>query len=142
MFYSYHLFGCLMQVFVGNLDPNIPEEELKQTFLQFGDIVYVKIIVGKGCGFVQFGTRFVLYLVFKLSLDCPYDYNTTMQMPHPPTLFLYTRTHMCVCVYIYILYINMLAELECWFIRLGLVTVNPLLRQRKLDKYKKNERRP
>lgn len=70
MFYSYHLFGCLMQIFVGNLDPNIPEEELKQTFLQFGDIVYVKIIVGKGCGFVQFGTRFVLCLAFKLSLDC------------------------------------------------------------------------
>ncbi|KAM5558227.1 polyadenylate-binding protein RBP47B'-like [Rosa sericea] len=44
-------------IFVGNLDPNITEEELKQTFLQFGDIVYVKIPAGKGCGFVQFGTR-------------------------------------------------------------------------------------
>ncbi|KAL6223613.1 hypothetical protein ACLB2K_006996 [Fragaria x ananassa] len=44
-------------IFVGNLDPNISEEELKQTFLQFGDIVYVKIPAGKGCGFVQFGTR-------------------------------------------------------------------------------------
>ncbi|KAF3452545.1 hypothetical protein FNV43_RR02978 [Rhamnella rubrinervis] len=44
-------------IFVGNLDPNITEEELKQTFLQFGEIVYVKIPVGKGCGFVQFGTR-------------------------------------------------------------------------------------
>ncbi|XP_050363053.1 LOW QUALITY PROTEIN: polyadenylate-binding protein RBP47B'-like [Argentina anserina] len=45
--------------FVGNLDPNIAEEELKQTFLQFGDIVYVKTPAGKakGCGFVQFGTR-------------------------------------------------------------------------------------
>ncbi|KAF5471218.1 hypothetical protein F2P56_011671 [Juglans regia] len=44
-------------IFVGNLDPNVSEEELKQTFLQFGEIVYVKIPVGKGCGFVQFGTR-------------------------------------------------------------------------------------
>ncbi|XP_059430539.1 polyadenylate-binding protein RBP47B' isoform X2 [Corylus avellana] len=44
-------------IFVGNLDPNVTEEELKQTFLQFGEIVYVKIPVGKGCGFVQFGTR-------------------------------------------------------------------------------------
>lgn len=44
-------------IFVGNLDPNVSEEELKQTFLHFGDIVYVKIPVGKGCGFIQFGTR-------------------------------------------------------------------------------------
>ncbi|KDP22083.1 hypothetical protein JCGZ_25914 [Jatropha curcas] len=44
-------------IFVGNLDPNVTEEELRQTFLQFGEIVYVKIPVGRGCGFVQFGTR-------------------------------------------------------------------------------------
>ncbi|KAM3696684.1 hypothetical protein ACB098_06G057600 [Castanea mollissima] len=44
-------------IFVRNLDPNVTEEELKQTFLQFGEIAYVKIPVGKGCGFVQFGTR-------------------------------------------------------------------------------------
>lgn len=50
---------CLMQIFVGNLDPNVTEEELKQSFMQFGEIPYVKIPVGKGCGFVQFGTRFV-----------------------------------------------------------------------------------
>lgn len=50
---------CPMQIFVGNLDPNVAEDELKQTFMQFGDIFNVKIPVGKGCGFVQFGTRFV-----------------------------------------------------------------------------------
>ncbi|XP_028757148.1 polyadenylate-binding protein RBP47B' [Neltuma alba] len=44
-------------IFVGNLDLNVTEEELKQTFLQFGEIVSVKIQAGKGCGFVQFGTR-------------------------------------------------------------------------------------
>ncbi|XP_048430806.1 polyadenylate-binding protein RBP47B'-like isoform X2 [Pyrus x bretschneideri] len=44
-------------IFVGNLDPNVMEDELKQTFMQFGEIFYVKIPVGKGCGFVQFGTR-------------------------------------------------------------------------------------
>uniref|UniRef100_A0A803PTA3 RRM domain-containing protein n=1 Tax=Cannabis sativa TaxID=3483 RepID=A0A803PTA3_CANSA len=44
-------------IFVGNLDQNITEEELKQTFLQFGEIVYVKIPAGKGCGFIQFGIR-------------------------------------------------------------------------------------
>ncbi|WCJ36902.1 Polyadenylate-binding protein RBP47B' [Euphorbia peplus] len=44
-------------IFVGNLDPNVTEEELKHTFLQFGEIPYVKIPVGRGCGFVQFATR-------------------------------------------------------------------------------------
>lgn len=44
-------------IFVGNLDPNVSEEELKQTFLHFGEIVYVKIPMGKGCGFIQFGAR-------------------------------------------------------------------------------------
>ncbi|KAH9741274.1 trna selenocysteine 1-associated protein 1-related [Citrus sinensis] len=41
-------------IFVGNLDPNVTEEELKQTFLHFGEIVNVKIPMGRGCGFVQF----------------------------------------------------------------------------------------
>ncbi|KAG4948097.1 hypothetical protein JHK86_041336 [Glycine max] len=44
-------------IFVGNLDLNVSEEELKQNFLQFGEIVSVKVQSGKGCGFVQFGTR-------------------------------------------------------------------------------------
>ncbi|KAJ0020938.1 hypothetical protein Pint_31088 [Pistacia integerrima] len=44
-------------IFVGNLDPNATEEELRQTFLHFGEIVNVKIPVGRGCGFVQFAAR-------------------------------------------------------------------------------------
>ncbi|WVY99359.1 hypothetical protein V8G54_025429, partial [Vigna mungo] len=44
-------------IFVGNLDPNVSEEELKQNFLEFGEIISVKIPPGKGCGFVQFRTR-------------------------------------------------------------------------------------
>ncbi|XWS16709.1 hypothetical protein CRYUN_Cryun33cG0000500 [Craigia yunnanensis] len=44
-------------MFVGNLDPNVTEEELKQFFLPLGEIVYVKIPAAKGCGFVQFATR-------------------------------------------------------------------------------------
>ncbi|GJZ09904.1 polyadenylate-binding protein RBP47B' [Tanacetum coccineum] len=44
-------------VYVGNLDPVITEEELRQLFMQFGDIVYTKIPVAKGCGFVQFTAR-------------------------------------------------------------------------------------
>jgi RNA recognition motif-containing protein len=46
-----------MQIFVGNLDLNVSEEELKQNFLQFGEIVSVKVHAGKACGFVQFGAR-------------------------------------------------------------------------------------
>ncbi|KAL3647570.1 Polyadenylate-binding protein rbp47b' [Castilleja foliolosa] len=44
-------------VYIGNLDPNVTEEELRQIFLQFGDIIYVKIPAAKGCGFVQFAAR-------------------------------------------------------------------------------------
>ncbi|KAJ7570721.1 hypothetical protein O6H91_01G132900 [Diphasiastrum complanatum] len=44
-------------VFVGGLDHNVTDEELRQVFSQFGEIVYVKIPVGKGCGFVQYTSR-------------------------------------------------------------------------------------
>ncbi|KAF2324414.1 hypothetical protein GH714_013789 [Hevea brasiliensis] len=44
-------------IFVGGLDPNVTDEDLKQPFSQYGEIVSVKIPVGKGCGFVQFGNR-------------------------------------------------------------------------------------
>jgi len=54
----FHWHDFFLQIFVGSLDLNVSEEELKQNFLQFGEIVSVKIPPGKGCGFVQFGTRF------------------------------------------------------------------------------------
>ncbi|XP_021278430.1 polyadenylate-binding protein RBP47B' [Herrania umbratica] len=44
-------------IFIGNLDPNVTEEELKQLFSPLGEIAYVKIPAAKGCGFVQFATR-------------------------------------------------------------------------------------
>ncbi|XP_059665254.1 polyadenylate-binding protein RBP47B'-like [Cornus florida] len=44
-------------VYIGNLDPNLTEEELRSIFLQFGEIIYVKIPTTNGCGFVQFATR-------------------------------------------------------------------------------------
>jgi len=49
----------LLQIFVGGLDPNVTEEELKQIFSQFGELIYVKIPAGKGCGFVQFSARYI-----------------------------------------------------------------------------------
>ncbi|GKV04681.1 hypothetical protein SLEP1_g16806 [Rubroshorea leprosula] len=44
-------------IFVGGLDPNVTDEELRQSFSQYGEIVSIKIPTGKGCGFVQFANR-------------------------------------------------------------------------------------
>lgn len=44
-------------IFVGGLDPTVSDEDLRQPFSQYGDIVSVKIPIGKGCGFVQFANR-------------------------------------------------------------------------------------
>ncbi|CAH9091465.1 unnamed protein product [Cuscuta europaea] len=44
-------------IFVGGLDPNVGDEDLRQPFLQYGEVVSVKIPAGKGCGFVQFANR-------------------------------------------------------------------------------------
>mmetsp|Transcript_6156 Transcript_6156/g.11515 ORF Transcript_6156/g.11515 Transcript_6156/m.11515 type:complete len:660 (+) Transcript_6156:90-2069(+) len=44
-------------VFVGGLDKTVKEEELWVHFAPFGELVYVKIPQGKGCGFVQFMRR-------------------------------------------------------------------------------------
>lgn len=41
-------------IFVGGLSSLISEETLKTFFVPFGEITYVKIPPGKGCGFVQF----------------------------------------------------------------------------------------
>ncbi|KAI5424870.1 Polyadenylate-binding protein rbp47b [Lathyrus oleraceus] len=44
-------------IFVGGLDSEISDEDLRQPFLQYGDVVSVKIPIGKGCGFVQLADR-------------------------------------------------------------------------------------
>lgn len=51
----------ILQIFIGNLDANVTEDELKQICVQFGELIYVKIPIGKGCGFVQYASRYVLY---------------------------------------------------------------------------------
>ena len=54
-----------MQIFVGGLDPKATEDVLKQVFTPYGDVVHVKIPVGKRCGFVQYASRFTIFtLVF------------------------------------------------------------------------------
>ncbi|KAK6154424.1 hypothetical protein DH2020_008672 [Rehmannia glutinosa] len=44
-------------IFVGGLDPMVTDDLLRQVFSQYGDLVHVKIPVGKRCGFVQFADR-------------------------------------------------------------------------------------
>ncbi|XP_008797245.2 polyadenylate-binding protein RBP47-like [Phoenix dactylifera] len=44
-------------VFVGGLDTNVSEDDLRQVFSQYGEIASVKIPSGKQCGFVQFVQR-------------------------------------------------------------------------------------
>ncbi|KAG8365081.1 hypothetical protein BUALT_Bualt18G0067100 [Buddleja alternifolia] len=44
-------------IFVGGLDPNVTDDHLRQVFSQYGELVHVKIPVGKRCGFVQFADR-------------------------------------------------------------------------------------
>jgi RNA recognition motif-containing protein len=44
-------------VFVGGLSSQVNEDELRRYFAPFGDITYVKIPPGKGCGFVQYVQR-------------------------------------------------------------------------------------
>ncbi|KAI7744261.1 hypothetical protein M8C21_012269 [Ambrosia artemisiifolia] len=44
-------------IFVGGLDPTVSDEDLRQSFAEYGEIVSVKIPIGKGCGFVQFANR-------------------------------------------------------------------------------------
>lgn len=46
-----------MQIFVGGLDPSVTDDILKTVFGQYGELVHVKIPVGKRCGFVQFANR-------------------------------------------------------------------------------------
>ena len=44
-------------LFIGGLSSQVVEEQLRAVFGQFGDIIYVKIPQGKGCGFVQYVLR-------------------------------------------------------------------------------------
>lgn len=48
----------ILQIFVGGLDSSVSEEDLRQPFAKFGEIVSVKIPIGKGCGFIQFVNRY------------------------------------------------------------------------------------
>lgn len=44
-------------IFVGGVDSNVTDDHLRQVFGQYGELVHVKIPVGKRCAFVQFANR-------------------------------------------------------------------------------------
>lgn len=44
-------------VFIGGLATGIAEQQLRSYFQGFGDIIYVKVLQNKGCGFVQYVLR-------------------------------------------------------------------------------------
>ena len=44
-------------LFIGGLSAGVSEDDLRNLFGRFGEIVYTKIPPGKGCGFVQFVQR-------------------------------------------------------------------------------------
>ncbi|TYH23410.1 hypothetical protein ES288_A03G011600v1 [Gossypium darwinii] len=44
-------------IFVGGLDSDVSDDDLRQPFSQFGEIISVTIPPGKGCGFVLFANR-------------------------------------------------------------------------------------
>lgn len=56
-------FFLRLQIFVGGLDPNVTDDQLRQVFSSYGELVHVKIPVGKGCGFVQFASRLVMWVL-------------------------------------------------------------------------------
>ena len=54
---------------MGGLDSNIDENYLRQVFTPYGEVGYVKIPVGKRCGFVQFSSRLRISSVFLLIIQ-------------------------------------------------------------------------
>ena len=44
-------------IFIGGLSPGITEEDLRNVFGTYGEIIYTKVPANKGCGFCQFVER-------------------------------------------------------------------------------------
>lgn len=55
----YLLLSLWVQIFVGGLDSSVTDEHLRHVFAPYGELVHVKIPVGKRCGFVQFSNRYM-----------------------------------------------------------------------------------
>lgn len=53
-----HVKQLKLQIFVGNLDASVTDDHLRQVFGNYGQLLHVKIPLGKRCGFVQFTDRY------------------------------------------------------------------------------------
>lgn len=49
-----------VQIFVGGVDSTVTDDVLRQLFSPYGELINVKIPVGKRCAFVQFASRFAI----------------------------------------------------------------------------------
>jgi RNA recognition motif-containing protein len=58
----------MWQIFVGGIDSDVTDEDLRQPFSQFGEVVSVKMPTGKGCAFVQFANRYPCFPSFHVGL--------------------------------------------------------------------------
>lgn len=81
---TYQLPHVYIQIFVGGLDSNVTDETLRQVFSQFGELIHVKIPVGKRCGFVQFANRYANFLEFRAIciIEIPQPLNTLKCLVH------------------------------------------------------------
>jgi RNA recognition motif-containing protein len=66
-----------VQIFVGGLEPNVTEDMLKQVFTPYGEVVYVKIPVGKRCGFVQYSNRLIDFVTYSFVV-CVHSFHKFM----------------------------------------------------------------
>ncbi|KAH1072284.1 hypothetical protein J1N35_024612 [Gossypium stocksii] len=61
--------GQARPIFVGGLDSDVSDDDLREPFSQFGEIISVKIPPGKGCGFVQFANSLLLETGFSSGME-------------------------------------------------------------------------
>ncbi|KAI8537861.1 hypothetical protein RHMOL_Rhmol09G0057100 [Rhododendron molle] len=53
-------------IFVGGLNESVSDEQLRQFFSPYGQLVHVKILVGKQCGLVQFASSHCANVALKM----------------------------------------------------------------------------
>lgn len=90
-------------VFVGGLSSPVSEEELNHIFSPFGEVSYVKIPPGKGCGFVQYVTRSSAeqaikkmngFVIGTSRIRLSWGISQADRMPTSPVSFLFDNHHM------------------------------------------------
>ena len=59
--YGYLISECVhgLQLFVGGLDLNVTDEDLKKAFSPYGELT-AKVMEGKSCGIVTYMTRYLV----------------------------------------------------------------------------------